>query len=241
MKTVKDMSIITGISVRTLHYYDEIGLLSPALLGENGYRFYDDDSLVRLQEILLFRELEFPLKTIKEIMDSPSYDRNQALSDQIKWLELKKVHLEKVISQAKAMQGGLDMTDFTAYNQTELEAFQKEAKERWGETSGYREFESKYSASHFSKVQEDMGNIMAVFGKWKDLDVSDEKVQRQVKVLQDYITRNCYTCTDEILAGLGQLYVADERFTSYIDSVGGNGTAHFINEAIKVACNIKAD
>lgn len=90
MKTVKEMSQISGISVRTLHYYDQIGLLTPSFIGENGYRFYDMDAFERLQEILLFRELEFPLKKIKEILSDPSYDKEEALCEQIKWLELKK-------------------------------------------------------------------------------------------------------------------------------------------------------
>lgn len=90
MKTVKEMSQISVISVRTLHYYDQIGLLPPSFIGENGYRFYDMDAFERLQEILLFRELEFPLKRIKEILSDPSYDKEEALCEQIKWLELKK-------------------------------------------------------------------------------------------------------------------------------------------------------
>lgn len=239
MKTVKDMSMITGVSVRTLHYYDEIGLLSPAVVGENGYRFYDDDNLIRLQDILLFKELAFPLKTIKEIMDSPSYNRNQALSDQIKWLELKKQHLEKIIAQAKAMQGGLQMTDFTAYNQTELKAFQREAKERWGQTMAYQECEQKHAATDFSTIETEMAKLMADFGHLKDRSVSDDEVQAQVKVLQDYITSNHYTCTTEILANLGDMYVSDDRFTQMIDGAGGSGTAIFVARAIAIYCSSK--
>lgn len=84
MKTVKEVSQLTGLSVRTLHYYDEIGLLPPTMVGENGYRFYDAAALRRLQDILLFRELAFPLKTIKQLLDSPSYDQQAALAAQIK-------------------------------------------------------------------------------------------------------------------------------------------------------------
>lgn len=107
MKTVKEISHISGISVRTLHYYDEIDLLPPSFVGENGYRYYDDESLIKLQEILLFKELEFPLKKIKEIMDSPNYDRNQALLDQIRWLELKKQRLEEVILNMLSLSRGV--------------------------------------------------------------------------------------------------------------------------------------
>lgn len=100
MKTVKEMSQISGISVRTLHYYDQIGLLTPSFIGENGYRFYDMDAFERLQEILLFRELEFPLKKIKEILSDPSYDKEEALCEQIKWLELKKEHMARIEKRA---------------------------------------------------------------------------------------------------------------------------------------------
>ena len=79
MKTVKQVSRLTGISVRALHYYDEIGLLKPSDITEAGYRLYDDTALERLQSILFFRELEFPLKDIREIMESPDFDRKAVL------------------------------------------------------------------------------------------------------------------------------------------------------------------
>ena len=93
MKTVKEVSLLTGVSVRALHHYDAIGLLKPAKVTEAGYRLYDTASLERLQQILLFRELEFPLKEIKAILESPDFDRNKALEQQISLLELKKEHL----------------------------------------------------------------------------------------------------------------------------------------------------
>jgi len=90
MMTVKRVSDLTGVSVRTLQYYDKIGLLSPTELTDAGYRLYDDTALERLQQILLFCELEFPLKEIKAILGSPNFDRKRALSQQIELLELKK-------------------------------------------------------------------------------------------------------------------------------------------------------
>lgn len=207
MKTVKEISHISGISVRTLHYYDEIDLLSPSFVGENGYRYYDDESLIKLQEILLFKELEFPLKKIKEIMDSPNYDRNQALLDQIRWLELKKQRLEEVIEHAKSIQRGKNMSDFTAYNQEELEAFQEEARTRWGDTDSYKEFENSHSKNDFSMIS------------------------------QDYITAQFYNCTNDLLASLGIMYIQDERFQKSIDNWGGQGTALFVSKAIDSYCH----
>ena len=100
MRTVKEVSKLTGVSIRTLHYYDTIGLLQPTTTTEAGYRLYDDTALERLQNIMLFRELEFPLKEIKQILDSPDFDRKKALEQQIQLLTLKKEHLENLITFA---------------------------------------------------------------------------------------------------------------------------------------------
>ncbi|EFM28644.1 MerR family transcriptional regulator [Streptococcus gallolyticus] len=218
MKTVKEMSQISGISVRTLHYYDQIGLLTPSFIGENGYRFYDMDAFERLQEILLFRELEFPLKKIKEILSDPSYDKEEALCEQIKWLELKKEHLEKVICHAKSLQeNGGNMMTFTAYDKSELEAYQA--------------FE-KNPQTDFSVITEEMAAIMRDFAKLKEHSLSDSKVQKQVETLQSYISEHFYPCDMEILSGLGQMYIADNRFTAFIDKAAGQGTASFVSSAI---------
>ena len=101
MKTVNEVSKLSGISVRTLHHYDEIGLLKPTSVTEAGYRLYDDTAMERLQHILLFRELQFPLRDIKEILDSPDFDRNKALEQQIELLAMKKEHLENLILFAR--------------------------------------------------------------------------------------------------------------------------------------------
>ncbi|MFS5786686.1 MerR family transcriptional regulator [Streptococcus agalactiae] len=215
MKTVKEISHISGISVRTLHYYDEIDLLSPSFVGENGYRYYDDESLIKLQEILLFKELV----------------------DQIRWLELKKQRLEEVIEHAKSIQRGKNMSDFTAYNQEELEAFQEEARTRWGDTDSYKEFENSHSKNDFSMISQAMSQIFKDFGQLKELSPTDEKVQKQVQILQDYITAQFYNCTNDLLASLGIMYIQDERFQKSIDNWGGQGTALFVSKAIDSYCH----
>ena len=102
MMTVNEVSKLTGVSIRTLQYYDKIGLLHPAKYTEAGYRLYNDAALETLQQILLFRELEFPLKDIKEIISRPDFDRSKALEQQIKLLTLKKEHIENLIDQEKS-------------------------------------------------------------------------------------------------------------------------------------------
>ena len=99
--TIHEVSKLAGVTVRTLHHYDAIDLLPPTALTEAGYRLYDDTALARLQSILLFRELEFPLKDIKRILDDPNFDQAAALEDQIKLLELRRKQLRKLIALAR--------------------------------------------------------------------------------------------------------------------------------------------
>ena len=117
MMTVNEVSKLTGVSIRTLQYYDTIGLLKPIEYTESGYRLYDDTSLERLQQILLFKELEFPLKEIKKIIDAPNFDRNKALEQQIDLLTMKKEHLENLISFARGIKGiGVKYMDFKVFD-----------------------------------------------------------------------------------------------------------------------------
>ena len=161
MKTVKEMSQLSGISVRTLHYYDEINLLTPSFIAENGYRYYDNEAFEKLQEILLFRELEFPLKEIKKIVGNVAYDKEAALKDQIRLLELKMKRLEKVIKHAKSLQQkGDNYMNFEVFDKSDLLAFQEEAKENWGQTAAYAEFEEGYDASKDCVFAQEMQAIL---------------------------------------------------------------------------------
>ena len=128
MKTVQQVSKLTGVSVRTLHHYDQIGLLKPTKITEAGYRLYDDRALQRLQSILFFRELEFPLQDIKKILDSPNFDPMDALNAQIRLLQLRRDHLEELISHALQIQetGVIDM-NFKPFDKTELDTYAAEA------------------------------------------------------------------------------------------------------------------
>ena len=235
MKSVKEVSQLSGVSVRTLHYYDEIDLLKPSVVAENGYRYYNRDAVVRLQEILLYRELDFPLKKIKEIVGQAGYDKVQALKDQIKLLELKKSRLEAVIAHAKALQMEEEEMSFEAFDQKAMEEFQEEAQARWGQTEAYQAFAAKGEES-FPEVTKELAAIMSTFGQLKESNPDDNSVQEQVKVLQDYISQHFYPCDQTVLAGLGQMYQTDNRFSSFIDQVGGSGTAVFLAEAIRLYC-----
>ena len=245
MMTVNEVSKLTGVSIRTLQYYDKIGLLKPSEHTEAGYRLYDDTALERLQQILLFKELEFSLNEIKTIIDAPDFDRNKALEQQIELLTMKKEHLENLIDFARGIKligvkRGVNRMDFTAFDKTKLDEYSKRAKEQWGKTAEYKEFEEK-NAGMSDAEQIDMANefmqIFAEFGQMKEMDPADESVQAQVKKLQDYITDHFYKCTKEILGGLGKMYVGGGEFTENIDKAGGEGTAEFTNKAIEIYCN----
>lgn len=238
MMTVNEVSKITGVSIRTLHYYDQIGLLHATQVTKTGYRLYDDTALDRLQQILLFRELEFPLKEIIKILESEDFDRNKALEQQIKLLTLKKERLERLITFAREIKlTGVKNMDFTAFDTSKIDEYTKKAKENWGNTKAYKEFEEKEksrSPEAFQEISKNMMNIFVVFGSMMHLEASDIKVQNQVKNLQEYITKYFYTCTPEILQGLGKMYVADGEFTKNIDGAGGKGCAQFVCDAIEV-------
>ena len=256
MMTVNEVSKLTGVSIRTLQYYDKIGLLHPAEYTEAGYRLYDDAALETLQQILLFRELEFPLKDIKKIVGSPDFDRSKALAQQIELLTLKKEHLENLIDLAKGLKlRGVRHLKFDAFDTRKIDEYAAQAKASWGTTPAYKEFEEKSKG----RTQEDDQNIaqglMDIFAEFgairgaeagtlkgaeldavKSADPASAEAQALVKKLQDYITQHFYNCTNEILSGLGKMYAGGGDFTKNIDSYGGEGTAEFVHQAIEVYC-----
>ena len=241
MKTVNEVSKLTGVSIRTLQYYDNIGLLRPADYTESGYRLYDDTALEKLQQILLFRELEFPLKDIKEIINRSDFDKKKALEQQIELLELKKEHIENLLAMCRSLKKrGVKKLDFTAFDSSKLDEYSRKAKEQWGSTPEYKEFEVKSSGRTKADEESVLTGLMKIFeefGTMKEMDPASDMVQKQVKKLQSYITDHFYKCSDEVLFGLGKMYAAGGEFTENIDKMGGTGTAEFTYQAIKIFCN----
>ena len=240
MMTVNEVSKLTGVSIRTLQYYDKIGLLHPAKYTEAGYRLYDDAALETLQQILLFRELEFPLKEIKEIISSPDFDRSKALGQQIELLKLKKEHIENLIELAKGIKLlGVRNLKFDAFDTRKIDEYAAQAKASWGQTPAYKEYEEKAKGrtkEEDKKIYQGMIDIFAEFGAIRKSDPASGEAQALVKKLQDYITEHMYTCTNEILSGLGKMYAGGGDFTKNIDNFGGEGTAEFASKAIEYYC-----
>lgn len=240
----REFAKLTGVSVRTLHYYDEIGLLKPSSVDkQNGYRFYDENSLLTMQEILFYRELDFPLKEIRMILSSPDYDKQRALKEQKHLLSLKKDRLERLILALDGAMKG-EIVDMKVFDNSEFDKkrdeYAKEAKEKWGNTSAYKESVEKtagYSADKWNEVNDGMDQLIAEFAECNisGFAPDSDEALALAKKWQDFITDNYYTCTKEILAGLGQMYIADERFCKNIDH-RGEGTAQFMSDAIEAYC-----
>ena len=234
MKTVKQVSKLTGVSVRTLHHYDAIGLLKPSMVTEARYRLYDDMALSRLQTILFYRELQFPLREIKAILDSPQYDPEEALSQQIKLLELQYVHLGKLITYAREIQEkGVKQMNFTIFDKNEFEQYRAEAKERWGDTAAFQESKNRQIPE---SAPQQMMEIFKRFANVRHLPPESEEVQILVKELQQHITDNYYSCPKEMFRHLGELYITDDRFRQNIDNTAGDGTAAFVSQGIAIYC-----
>lgn len=240
---INEVAKLTGVTIRTLHYYDQIGLLKPYEITKSGYRIYNKESLETLQQILLFRELDFPLNQIKDIMTNPSYDKNEALKNHKKLLIKKRKRLDTLIDLVnQTIEGGELEMSFKEFDITEIEyakkQYAKEVKERFGHTKAYEESQEKtsqYDKQKWKSINDESVSILQKFAEIKNSDPASDKAQQLVKQWQTYITKNFYHCTKEILSGLGIMYVEDERFTQNIDKYG-EGTAKFMAASIKIFC-----
>jgi len=237
MMSVKQISEHTGISIRTLHYYDNIGLLKPTQVSESGYRYYDETALERLEQILLFKELDFTLKEIKIILDDPNFDKTKALEKQIELLTMKKEHLENIITFAKRLKNeGIKAVDFKVFDTKKIEEYSQAAKKQYGNTKEYKQFEEKQANRTSEETKQKADELMHLFaqlGELKHLPPEDEKVQKQIEKMRDFISQNFYDCSNSVLGGLGKMYAGNGEFTENIDSCGGKGTAEFAAKAIE--------
>jgi DNA-binding transcriptional MerR regulator len=246
---VKEVAEWAGVSVRTLHHYDQIGLLKPESVTPAGYRLYTDANLERLQQILFLKEIGFPLREIKNILDNPQFDRKRALLSHKELLLEKKQRLEEIIRTVdktilslegevqmdiKEMFAGFDMTEIEKHK----EKYADEARQLYG-----REIVEATEKRTSGYTKDDWAAIM---GKWEEIyhkiiaamdnGPADPQVQEAVGELRQHITQYFYDCTPDIFRGLGDLYVADQRFTENIDRYK-KGLAKFLREAIHMYCD----
>ena len=238
VKTVTEVSRLTGVSVRTLHHYDAIDLLKPTKVTEAGYRLYDDAAIERLYMILLFRELGLSLKEIAGILNAPDYDRNRVLERQINCMQDRIDKLQNRIALAKGMLVlGVKYMDFNGFDPQKMDDYSAQAKALYGKTDAYKEFEQK-SKNRTKEQEKDLGaqvmDFFAQLGKMRPCDPGCEAAQNWAKELQAFFTQHYYTCTPQILGSLAESYAGGGSMTENIDKVGGHGTGAFAKEVIDI-------
>ncbi|MED0658738.1 MerR family transcriptional regulator [Bacillus smithii] len=239
---VKEVADLVGISVRTLHYYDEIGLLVPEETTESGYRLYSDENLETLQQILFFKELGFPLKKIKDIIYNPSFDRQEALELQRQMLMEKRERLDQMIATIektiKHMKGEILMSNKEKFEGFDFRhhPYEEEARKRWGDEAVDR---ANAKVRNMTKeeqkaLSQEMESIYQKLAVLRHQSPESEEAQAAIKEWHDFLNNhfNQYYTLD-VFKGLGQLYVEDERFTKNIDQYG-EGLAEFMRDAMRI-------
>ena len=243
MMNIGELSALTHVSIRTLRHYDKIGLLKPSRVTEAGYRQYDASALERLHTILLFRELEFPLADVARIIDAPGFDPIDALEKQITLLTMRREHIDNLILLARGLKlKGLKHMDFSAFDTRKIDDYTAQAKAAWGNTPAWKDFEQRGNSREANaRAGAQLMEMLAAFGKRRELDPASAEAQGMVQQLRNHISANFYTCTVPVLRGLADMYDGGGDFTKNIDKAGGPGTAAFLASAIRLYCRQNAD
>ncbi len=237
---VKEVADLAGISVRTLHYYDEIGLLTPSEINDSGYRIYSERNLERLQQILFFRQLGMPLKEIKAIIESPTFNQLEALEMHReilmeKWENIRSLiqTIDKTIQYKK---GEIEMSmeeKFSGFNFDENN-YEEEARERWGDTAvdEANAKKDRWTKGEKQKMEKELEDTFKRLAKIRHLAPDSEEAQAAIEQWWEYLNKiGSYSL--DAFKGLGEMYVADNRFTNNIDQFG-EGLATFMCEAMRI-------
>lgn len=237
---VKEVADLVGISVRTLHHYDEIGLLTPEETTESGYRLYSEGNIETLQQILFFKELGFPLKQIKEIINSPSFDRNEALQMHRKMLLEKRKRLDQMIQTVEKtiqhMKGEIQMTNKEKFEGFDFShnPYEQEARERWGNQAVEKSNKklADMSKEERSNFEETFNSIYRKLAEIRHMAPESKEAQAGIQQWYEFLNKMGHYSLDAF-KGLGQMYVDDERFTKNIDQFG-EGLAQFMCKAMDI-------
>lgn len=247
---IGELAELAGVSVRTLHHYDSIGLLKPTSVSPAGYRYYTDGDVERLQQILFFKEMDFSLKETAEIINKPDFDKVKALKAHKELLCEKRKRIEALIASVEktidSAEGEIRMDKkemFKAFDMSDIEKhkaeYAQETKLKYGESNAYKQSKertSKYSKDDWAKVMNTANEIFERIASLMDKGPENTDVQQAVSQWRQHITESFYDCTSEIFRGLGQLYVCDERFTNNIDKIKP-GLSEFLSKAIDIYCD----
>lgn len=242
--SVKQLAKLADISVRTLHYYDEIDLLKPTKILSNGYRQYGQKELLKLQQILFFKELEFPLSQIKDMLNDSQFNVGLALKEQKQLLKLKKQRLENLIltidqtsKKLKEGQKNMDSSLYNGFSKSQIEAYKKEAKDRWGHTSAYKQsvkHTKNWTQKDYDQVKAQGEALTRQIANGMGKGANDPSIQALIAKHHQYIGQ-FYDCPLSLYKALGQMYVEDKRFTAYYEKFKP-GLATFMRDAINVYC-----
>jgi MerR family transcriptional regulator, thiopeptide resistance regulator len=240
MRTVGDVAELAGVTVRTLHHYDEIGLLSPSDRSDAGYRLYSYEDLARLQEILVWRRLGFSLVEIGAMLDEPSYDRLSALERQRELIEHERERLGAIAhaldAALAAHRNGTRLKETTMFEGFDPSEYQDEARERWGQTEAYRESTRRteqYGEQQWRAIRAEGDAIVEDFvALLRAGEPSDGEAARAVAERhRRHISQWFYPCSRAMHRGLGDMYIADERFARTYEQQA-TGLAAFVRDAI---------
>lgn len=241
---VGDVARLAGVSVRTLHHYDELGLLKPSRRSESGYRLYTDEDLRRLQQILFYKELGFGLERIADVMNAPDFDRREALVEQRRLLADRVQRLQATLhlvdKTLASIDGGVQMTKeemFEVFGDFDPSQYEAEVKERWGHTEAYKESARRtkqYTKADWQRFKEESEEIGTDIARLMDDGVppTDPRAMDAVERHRLQIDAWFYPCSREMHAELGKMYVSDERFRRTYDAVRP-GMAQYVCDAIQ--------
>jgi DNA-binding transcriptional MerR regulator len=245
--TINQLARLAGITRRTLHHYDQIGLLHPAEIGENGYRYYGDDALLRLQQILLYRQMGMGLEQIKNVLDAPGFDRVAALEGHRQGLLARAEQLMRLVDTVEKtilhLRGELEMSDqdlYAGFDEEKQKAYEQEARQRWGDA------QVEQSSKRWNSYSRTEKNALMAENQAVTLGIADNmekgydspEVQQWIDRWFKLINERFYTCSLEVFEALGHGYVEDPRFTETYEKIKP-GMAAFMEKAMVFYCKVR--
>jgi len=232
--TIGEISRLTGVTIRTLRHYDRIGLLPPATVTEARYRLYDQSSLERLHTILLLRETGLPLESIRRLLNNPSASPDRLLALQETLLTMQRTHIDQLLALTRELQQkGMTHMDFSAFDNRRADDLAAQAEAAWGSTPAWQEYASRpRKKGDNERSGRELMELIGDFGRNRPASPEAPEAAAFVRKLRVFITERFYTCTDEVLLGLADVYETPD-FRKNIDRAGGEGTADFLAAAIR--------
>lgn len=244
MYTIKELADLAGVTTRTLRYYDQVGILIPAKFGSNGYRYYDHDSLLRLQQILFYRELDVPLKEILYLLNRPDFqilpalqNHQEAIREKVKRYQELLRTIQKTITSLNGEEHMAENEYFEGFDESQYE---EEVVERWGHTPQFGESQRKWS-SYTKDQQEEIkmaGGRITVRMVSENYDAKPDApdVQEAIGDYYAYLNQYFYTCEVEFLRNLADMWVEDPRFAVNYERIREGGAA-FVRDAVHIFCD----